>query len=139
MIIINDFMISSLPWSFYFLFSAPFWNTSPNSFLLQPPFTISAPTIILWHSYSLPRSPSTILSTLAPNQVSVSAIMSILLEMIWSQGLVFHWSAVQTKVLRVVFPYAHLIVVWVSSCKDWSIEHCMIVGQINFSVIRSWT
>ena len=47
-------MISSLPWSLDFLFSAPFWITSHNSFLLQPPFTISAPTIILWHSYSLP-------------------------------------------------------------------------------------
>jgi hypothetical protein len=35
-------------------FSASFWITSPNLFLLQPPFTISAPTIILWHSYSLP-------------------------------------------------------------------------------------
>ena len=42
-----------LPWYLDFLFSAPFWITSPNSFMLQPPFTISAPTIILWHSYSL--------------------------------------------------------------------------------------
>jgi hypothetical protein len=47
-------MISSLSWSLDFLFSAPFWITSSNSFLLQPPFTISAPTIIMWHSYSLP-------------------------------------------------------------------------------------
>ena len=49
-------MISSLPWSLDFLFSAPFWITSPNSFLLQHPFfnTISAPTIILRHSYVLP-------------------------------------------------------------------------------------
>ena len=33
------------------LFSVSFWITSPNSFLLQSPFTIS--TIILWYSYSL--------------------------------------------------------------------------------------
>ena len=50
-------MIYSLPWSLDYLFSVPFCITSSNStnsFLTQPPFTISAPTIILWHSYSLP-------------------------------------------------------------------------------------
>jgi hypothetical protein len=52
-------MISSLPWSLNFLFSTPFWITSPNSFLLQPLFTISAPPIILSFSFpALSRIPS---------------------------------------------------------------------------------
>ena len=37
-----------------FLFPALSRISSPSSLLPQPPFTISEPTIILWHSYSLP-------------------------------------------------------------------------------------
>jgi hypothetical protein len=37
-----------------FLFPALSRISSPNSLLPQPHFTISEPTIILWHSYSLP-------------------------------------------------------------------------------------
>ena len=37
-----------------FLFPALSRISSPNSLLPQPPFTISEPTIILWHFYSLP-------------------------------------------------------------------------------------
>ena len=86
MIIINDFMISSLPWSFYFLFSAPFWNTSPNSFLLQPPFTISAPTIILWHSYSPPS-----LVSLLPTPLPLFCLKLLISLFLHSHHPLFHF------------------------------------------------
>ena len=101
-------MISSLPWSLDFLFSAAFWITSPNSFLLQPPFTISAPTIILWHSSSIPSLVS-LLST-PPSLFCLKLLVGLFLH---SYHLLFHFiSSVCYQLHSILLLFNFIIVIY---------------------------
>ena len=69
-----------------FFFTDSFWITSPNSFRLQCPFTISVPTIILWYSYSV-LSLVSLLPT-PPPLVCLTLLIGILLQ---SHHPLFHF------------------------------------------------